>query len=63
MSGLLTKTSIAAKRALGISDSSFSINIGIQYSANLPLDVKILRKERTSCSCVIVSSVSVLVTF
>jgi hypothetical protein len=46
-----------------MSDSSFSINIGIQYWANLPVDVKILRKERASCSCVIVSSVSAFVIF
>jgi len=46
-----------------MSDSSFSINIGMQYGANLPVDVKILRKERTSCSCVTVSSGSLFVIF
>ena len=35
----------------------------MQYGANLPLEVKTLRKERASCSFVMVSSVSGLVDF
>ena len=59
----LTKTSIVAKRALGISDSSFSISTGRQYGANLPVEVRTFRNDRASCSCVMVSSPLVLVAF
>lgn len=59
----LTRTSMAAKRALGMSDSSFSMSIGRQYGANFPVEVRTLRNDRASCSCVMVSSASVFVTF